>query len=366
MQNQGLLDDILWRDVPQEACRLAKAAAGTYQVVQDLMPSLPEIAVRVWYNPDKETAYLSYSPDVDSEKQASWYIALKQVPGIETLTQGYLSGPPMHEPYVRIKEALDNKDLFQPIASAAQFQPNMLNKLWGGPNPLAATIGGGLLGAGVGYGGGWLAEQFLPEEQFERGKLRKTTALLGGLAGAVPGLWHGFDQQFRGPNPGIGAWTRTFPWHNKEGQATVHSRFHYIRESVEKEIPTLACELNEQWEKAAFEAGGDFTPTIPVDQFGRTIWNDLRTQGGYTSPGLAAATTGLMQAASLSQGGANLISPMDVARIGIGIGSGYLSGMLVGKTLGALAGLRPAAQQQLQQTGVWAGILSNTVPLAFR
>jgi hypothetical protein len=353
----------LWKDVPYEACRLAKEAAGPYQVIKDLMPSLPECGVRVWYNPDAERAYLSCPLDVDSDKQASWHIALRQVPGVNEIVYGYLVGPAAGEPYIRVKSAqAEMADVFKPVAEATQFEPNALNKLWGGPNPLAATIGGGLLGAGLGYAGGWLAEQFLPEEQFEPGVLRRNTALLGGLAGAAPGAWHGFDQTFRGPNRGWGAWLRPFPWHKKEAQ----SRFNSIKEGLAKYLPEAAHELDEQWVKHADEAGGEFAPIIPVDQFGRTIWNDLRSYGGYTPPGLAAATTGIVQAASMSQGGAEFISPMDIARIGVGLGSGYLSGLVVGKTLGALAGLRPEAQQTLQQTGVWAGVLANTVPLAFR
>jgi hypothetical protein len=47
------------------------------------------------------------------------------------------------------------------------------------------------------------------------------------------------------------------------------------------------------------------------------------------------------------------------------MGSGYVSGLVVGKTLGALAGLKPEAQQSLQQAGTWAGLLTNVVPMAF-
>jgi hypothetical protein len=361
MSNPGLLDEIIWKDVPKEACRLAKEAAGPYQVVQDLMPSLPAIGAHVWYNPDKERAFISYPLDVDSEKQASWYIALRQVPGISEIEQAYIIKPPDTEPYIHIKQAIDNESIFKPLASLAQYEPNALNKLWGGPNPLAATIGGGLLGAGLGYGGGWLAEQVLPDDKFEPGVLRRNTAMLGGLMGAAPGIWHGFDQQTRGPNPGWGAWLQKFPWHDE-----TQNRFGEIKQGLARELPKLATELNEQWQKAASEAGGDYAPVIPVDQFGRTIWNDLRSQGGYTPPDLAAATTGIVQAASMSQGNATLISPADIARIGIGMGSGYASGLLVGKTLGALAGLRPETQQTLQQAGVWVGILANTVPLVFK
>ncbi len=363
MSKPQVFDAIIWQDVPQEACRLAKAAAGPYCVIRDLMPALPQIHAKVWYNPDRECAFMSYPIGVDTDKVASWHIALRQVPGVESIEHGYFSVPPETESYILVKKATNNESIFGPIASAAQFKPNALNNLWGGPNPLAATIGGGLLGAGLGYGAGWLGEQLLPESVFERGKLRRTMSVMGGLAGAAPGIWNGFDQQFRGPteNQGLGAWVRPFPWVKQNND----NRFEIIKEGMVSVFPHAALELNELWIKAADEAGGAFSGMIPVDQFGRTIWNDLRGQGGFTPAPIAAATTGLMQAASLSQGGANLISPMDIARIGMGMGTGYVSSLLVGKTLGALAGLRPEAQQSLQNTGVWAGILANTIPLAF-
>lgn len=351
-----MMSNLQWQNVPAEACRLAKVAAGTYQVIQDLIPSLPDIKLKVWYNPDRETAFISYPLEVDTDKVASWHIALKQVPGVDSIQHSYFSYPLTDIPYIQIKSALDNKDLFKPVAQLAQFASNPVNNLFGGPNPLAATIGGGLLGAGLGYGGGWLAEKLLPEEMFEPGVLRKNTALAGGLIGTMPGLWSGLDKQFRGPTPGWQAWIKPYPW-NKE------SRYTQIKESIDKALPSA---LDELWIKGASEAGGDYIPNIPVDQFGQVIWNDLRTQGGYTSAPVAAATTGLVQAASLSQNGAAFVSPMDIARIGIGMGSGYVSGAFVGKTLGALAGLRPEAQQSLQQAGVWAGILNNVVPMLFR
>ncbi len=201
-----------------------------------------------------------------------------------------------------------------------------------------------MLGAGLGYGGGLLAEQLLPEQYFRKGRLRKVTGLAGGVLGALPGVLWGYDRI--------------------RSTGDTNSVF----KSASEELSTLLSdedkELNDMWLKASAPNVG-YDPIIPVDQFNNTVWNDLRGQGGYTPAPIAAATTGLIQAASMSQGGVNLISPLDVARIGLGIGSGYASGLIVGKTLGALAGLRPEAQQQLQRTGAWAGLLANVVPLIF-
>lgn len=369
------LKNLDWLNVPNEACRLAKEAIGPYSVIQDLMPSLPDVNVKVFYNPDSQTAFFNYPKDSDSDKVASWHIAIRQVPGVETIQHGYESDPPIDEPFIRVKQALEASNIFGPLASAAQFKENSLNRLWGGPNPLAATIGGGLLGAGLGYGGGALLENILPEEYFEKGKLRKSLGILGGAAGSLRGLHWGYDRMRMNPeNPwSLSNWIKSEKEVEGAGpeieapQPLTVNRFSGAGEGLKMAIAQEFQELNEQWIKYADEAGGAaFNGQIPVDQFGRVVWNDLSGFGGFTSAPIAAATTGLVNAAALSRGGAEFITPMDIARIGIGMGSGYLAGNFVGRTLGALAGLRPEAQKSLQQAGIWAGILANAVPIVFR
>ncbi len=345
-----------WGNVPAEVERLAKEAAGPYCVMQDLVEGLPEIPrYKLWYNPDKQQAMLSYPLGTDSDKVASWHIALRQVPGVESLVHGYYAIPSPDEPYLHVKQAIDNRSVFGPIASAMQLKHNDFNKYIGGPTPIASAVASGLLGAGLGYGAGWLGEQFLPEKYFEKGRLRRTGAILGGLTGTLPAAWSYMDNLRQGHGP-LDAMT-----HYNVKQ----SRFTDLCERMVKVVGVDNLDLDHKWIKYANEASGDFFPNIPVDQFGNVIWNDLRGQGGYTPAPVAAATTGILQAASMSQGGASFVSPMDIARIGMGMGSGYMSGLMVGKTLGALAGLRPEAQQSLQQAGVWAGLLANVVPMAF-
>ena len=59
------------------------------------------------------------------------------------------------------------------------------------------------------------------------------------------------------------------------------------------------------------------------------------------------------------------VTPFDVARIAAGMGSGYLSGKLVGKGLGLLMGMPEETQEKLKNTGMFAGIIANLVPMAF-
>ncbi len=73
---------------------------------------------------------------------------------------------------------------------------------------------------------------------------------------------------------------------------------------------------------------------------------------------IAALAAGLVHGASAARGGSNWVSPMDVGRIAIGAGSGLLSGIVAGKILGALAGLTPAAENNVKRIGIWAGGLN--------
>jgi hypothetical protein len=55
------------------------------------------------------------------------------------------------------------------------------------PHYLQGALGGGLLGAGLGYGAGLLGSRLLPRS-WNHSKLPKTLAMLGLLAGTAPGL----------------------------------------------------------------------------------------------------------------------------------------------------------------------------------
>ncbi len=350
-----LLESLTWKEVPQKAIKLAKAASSKYKELQEVIND-SNTSVAVWYEPYEHSLFLNY-PIGDSLPAQQLKQAFESC-GYNKVDSGCCSNPDTSKPYILIKRALKNSDVFGPIASTMQLKPNSFNKLIGGPNPLISTIAGSLLGAGLGYGGGYLAEKLLPEKYFDKGRLRRTTALAGALLGAAPGVSWGYNNI---RDLGLKGVVDQYPYGPaKEVQAS----YKPIHNQLLKEIPKEAQELNSLFLKYADETGAEFVPSIPVDQFGQVIWNDLRDYGGFTQPNIAAATTGVLQAAS-AQKGTNLISPFDIARIGVGAGSGYLSSLFVGKVLGSLAGLKPEAQSKLQDMGIWAGALANTVPLLF-
>lgn len=289
----------------------------------------------LWYNPETKTASFKEGEEFSQVLPCFAKVARHQ----GDAPDGFGS-----EAWMPIKMA---EGAFKPLFSAAQLAPNPLNRLVGGPTPLAASLAGSLMGSALGYGAGWVGEKLMGERVLQPGKLRRNAAILGGLVGAAPGAYLGSvgmrDNSAQGKNP----WRA---WIEPE------KIFGAGPESGEHQ----ASAIDPGFKKAANEAGALFMPMIPVDSFNRTVWEDPSTPMGVRT-----AVTGLVEGASQSRGGLQMVSPFDVTRIAVGMGSGLLSGLLVGKALGALAGLTPDAQRTLQRTGMWAGALSNIVPQAF-
>lgn len=250
--------------------------------------------------------------------------------------------PPAGDGWMRVKSA----SIVTPAIDAMGEAQRPL----GGPHPLSAAIVGGLVGGGLGLGGGALAEQLLPEEHFERGKLRRSLAILGAGIGAAPGLaWGGANMQMpQDTGGGLKAWLSPFPF-----------------------------------KKASFggdEYGALFMPTIPKDAFNRAVWSDVvqgpnpfgsKSPWGDNSqplgtPAPVAATVSGIVAGTAAATGQDAVSPMQVAMTAASTaGRGYMAGLLFGKTLGALAGLRPEAQDQLKQIGLWGGLVTGAVNSLF-
>jgi len=104
--------------------------------------------------------------------------------------------------------------------------------------------------------------------------------------------------------------------------------------------------------------------SFDAQDFNRTIWEDQRVASRLEGPTQAAAS-GLVTGAAHMRGSPRLVSPADIGRLTAGMGSGYVAGAVVGKALGALLGMPQQTQDKLKQTGMWAGVVANLVPLAF-
>lgn len=374
--------EALWRTVVDELDCIVKEAAAPVAGIHDVLNryAIRQIGHTCFYNPDRRTAFL-WVPQRD-KSASDLGRKLADVPGlVDVLITDRDIRPPDYgqEPWIFVK-----RGAFPSLAELGGWKEGPISKLFGGPSPIAAALASGLLGAGVGYGVGWLGERFLPQEHFEAGRLRRTGAILGGLLGALPGLWWGsIAHRYSPEGGGWKAWTSGWPFSKEHqylqslrvptgewgGTGEIGSSTGELKlaaEALRRLLPDAAP--SEYLTKAAQGLGFtgpvidevDTIPSIPVGQFSQVVWRDPNTPVQVRS-----ATVGVVNAASMSQGGARVVSPFDVARIGVGMGTGLMSGLLVGKTLGALAGLKPESQKALQQAGIWAGVLSNVVPQLF-
>jgi hypothetical protein len=229
---------------------------------------------------------------------------------------------------------------------------------FGGPNPLLSTALAGALGAGVGYGGGKLMEKLMPDKYFKKGRLSKSLAIAGGLAGAaIPTALYSYPMV---AEHGIKGMIMHGPYGPNAAPPLPAKVAGYqeILDDLEKESGVV-FEPDEVFLKAA-GAGGLFLSKIHTDMFNRVVLDDP-----YTPRPVQAAVVATTTAASAARGGSSLVSPWDIGRVLIGAGSGLVSGMIVGRTLGALAGLRPNAQKRIQQAGIMAGLLKTIMPMAF-
>lgn len=223
------------------------------------------------------------------------------------------------------------------------------NKLLGGPTPLSNAIVSGLILSGLGYGAGTLAEQLFPERFVERGQLRKPLAIAGGLLGLGYGAINANTiRQYRPDTSYLGSWVTS-----NNAPITANEK---------------AANMFGQPEPSSYN--NLYAPQIPVDAFNKAIWSDASkgySQAGivpHTSPAVAAAATGLMTGIA-TQARSPIISPATVINSIASAGVGLATASIAGRTLGALAGLTPAAQEKIQDTGLWAGMLHAVVPPLF-
>lgn len=315
-----------WKLVPVEAAKQAVQLSDLWQKVANYPIPVPSLMI---YHPEEDGFRFVTDPEL-IPKEPGW-ILMK--------TAGEW-GP-----------ASKLRELFV----AAQ-------KPLGGPAPLQTALVGGLLGSGLGYGGGLLAEKLMPDT-FQKERLRRAAAALGGVLGAAPGLY-GMSIPFREHH--------TLPGTNADYGWKIAS--HSLADLDPGYVQKIA-----EYTNTYGDGGSFFMSTIPVDAFNNAVWTDVnpnpygtksrfgdnRQPLGTPLP-VAAAASGLVTGAAALQGGAPAVSPFDIGLAAAKGGAvGLATGMVAGKVLGRLAGLSPGAQSMLRQTGLWGGILSSVMGKVF-
>ncbi|MDZ7345394.1 MAG: hypothetical protein ONA69_01220 [candidate division KSB1 bacterium] len=315
-----------------------------------------------YWNPEDEVAYFVNSearPEDALRIKSSAYrlktIREVRVDGIDRRPENFLDG---RSPWMCVKSAL-----VMPRPAKAE-KPLLL------PNPLAAALAGSLLLGASGLGLGWLANKFFKymypddNEKPEPHIFPRNLGLAGLLIGAAPGLIWGVTSQRARPDLGFKSWLSPWPF-GPEDKGLVKNNS-APGDSVLSKIDStgLVYSAAPEMAKAAdwmpSTTGAMDLSTMPViakNNFGQVVWQDENTP----LP-LRAATLGVLEAASGAKGGSNWLSPMDIARVGLDMGTGYVTGLVAGRVLGALAGMSPSMQRRLQDIGMWSAAIGASVP----
>ncbi len=365
MQLRDAAEQLAWRRVPELMLELYEKSAGVAAEVRTARETLPPLMPgygNVYWNADTKELWVVSGDSDERDVCDAWKRKLGKIPGVESVrVEAEYSplGKEEHHPGPWVKVA--GKPPLQTAGEALNFFPNAVNKLVPGlQSPLGATLTGGLIGAGLGYAGGTALETLMPES-WEHKRLRRTLALLGGLGGASPGLLWGAVNHANDKSP-LDGWPLNDPA-TPPGPPPLER----IYEPIFSGKGTTGKPFTRKFGSFESETGLG-GPGINVNEFNQIVWTDPRV-AGRLSPVMQAATSGLLTGAATlagQDGQAKLITPWDVGRMAAGMGSGFLSGALVGKALGVLTGMPEPVQDRLKQTGMWAGVIANMVPLAFR
>ena len=238
--------------------------------------------------------------------------------------------------------------------------------------PVAAMVASGLVGAGLGYGTGWLGEQIIPDRFKQHGTLRKNLALAGGLAGlgigAVPGLINKHDgRDFNDPTLFSGDSDDTVDG-GLMPEALLGSNFKRAAASISKQAYSVFPGGDNPAGSTMGSAYQRYTPVVRLDELGEVM------SSSRADAKLTAMTMGAVYGAN-QFGDPNAVdgavTPHQMGLFGQAMGAaggglkGYATGFLVGKGLGLLTGLPQAEQNNLRNAGAVLGVVGSLVPCLF-
>lgn len=382
--------NLTWAKVPARMFELFAKTASAADEIDAVIKDLPrEGFLDLWRDADNGNLILNVGDWISRDDEDQWIAALDPLCPKLTVEDEAGNLARSHGSYVKIAFRHHHTDLAREKAAASEtirrlgqiggVLPGEVSKyIPGAPSPLAGMLAGGMIGAGLGYGAGWLGEEVMPDT-WEKGRLKRTLALLGAAGGALPGLAYGGVNLASGKNFNDNALTNQ-PLDTVEAYKSgpgYNPDMPYIPsyKRIKDAGDTLDVELSERVKQAISDTGYD-TPLYaplptPVDAFKDILINDPNVSG-YLSPEARMAAIGATEAAYADRvrrygptHGPRMIWPRDMARIAGGMGSGYLSGAIVGKVLGTLMGMPSGTQERLRQTGMFAGAIANVLPLMF-
>lgn len=352
---EQLLDVSLHCDFPGAIDILVEKCAAAFRDIRRAISDVyTKTDLSVYWNPTLEKAAIYVRPQIDPEEYAWGLSALTEKIGAENVRVAPLTGYDLQDWWVKVAYS----PTLRRLGEVMQFFPSKDIPGFGG-RPIASTIASGLLGAGLGYGAGWLGEKVLPTwAQDDSGTLRKRLALLGGLSGAALGAVPGFvnwqdGRHFNDPTLWSG-----YPEDGFE-HSIIGQRY---KDAVDKFVVKHA--------DLGTMGGPSFgqMPLIRTDELGRVLW------GTNASPQTTAMTMGAVYGANqmpdpLSQPG--VVTPHQMGLFGTMMGAagggvrGYAVGRTVGYGLGLLTGMPAGTQQTFGRTGAALGVVNTLVPKLF-
>ena len=392
MDMLSVSQELVWQNVPQRAVALAEKCAGITKDVRKAIADLPQEGfLDIWYNKEQDKLWLNVGDWMETDVCREWEAALRPLAS-EFAADAEIGKPSVGEgawvkiamrPWVArvFTEKRAESPTMDFMARHLGFKPGVIPTA---PNPLVSGLATGLLGAGLGYGAGWLGEQLMPK-RWEKGKLRRNLAIMGGLAGAAPSAiwalnnvdmgkhWNSGESMANTRIPDTADAHKPWTLNQETGDMDLNMNYwsprslHTMPELEQFAGKEVASAIRESFEKQAFMAQTGLNrewPPVNVPNFHAAVNFDPRVRNRL-SPWERAAATTLAAGGSALEGGTKLVSPATIGRIAAGMGSGYLSGALVGGVLGALTGMPADTQERLKNTGMWAGAISNILPLAF-
>lgn len=362
-----------WKTTPQLVATRYKEARQLQSTIQKVVKHLPTANPgygMVYWNPESKSVWAVLSEDDSEQVHQRWYNSLKAINGVQDV-RTEKETVPNQDDWVLVKRSASLSWLNTPYQLAG--------KPVGGPSPLSNAIVSSLLGAGAGYAGGALAENLLPEKYVARGRLRKNLAMAGAAGGAaihVPQLFAnaGINRAATGDSH----WWRSAVLGDQHqnispDEKAMRDNFYGTFKSGCEQLPDASdavVRAASKFTKMAFNTGafgGDVPLTpVPVDAFNRAIWNDVHNganastntpYGKGTPPANAAAASGLVTGVQQMYGNPSTLSPRHFINGLAHAGVDLMTANVAGKVLGTLGGLTPDAQQQLQNMGLWGGMI---------
>jgi hypothetical protein len=346
------VDDLTWADVPDRmdewAVDCAAPSAALKKVAADVITRTP---VGYYYMPLVGAVALC-APRASRADFLRCKSAASRAVGADNVIPGNL-------PVEDAASGLWVKVAYSPTVRRAgellDFFPST-SGIPNAPSPLAAMLTTALVGGGLGYGAGRIGEAILP---VEKGKLRRTMAVLGaGAGGLAAAPWAVANARtgegLLSPKPLDGGPT-------PEGDPASF---------VGEKLGSMYVTAVDHFVKAAFEGMtfGNFAarqaPTpldVNIDAMGRTLWDT------GASPALAAATMSALYAARQmpdERAQAGVATGHQLGQLAVNAGKDYVTGALVGAALNKTLGL-PVTANQAGMGNLILGLIGAAVPKLF-